>query len=71
MFYTDNIDVVLKRSKYGQQVDDIRLKQLSTWLKKRDIKFSYVYMPIWDQSYPYAIKLRREDALMFKLVHNL
>jgi hypothetical protein len=58
-------------SKFGAREDAVRLKQLTNWLNKNNIKYSLVYYPYWDRSYPTAINLRNEDALMFKLVHNL
>jgi hypothetical protein len=69
--YTDNVNVKLPLSTYGSRVDSIRLRQLTNWLKKNNIKYSYVYWPVWDTSYPSAINMRTEDALIFKLVFNL
>lgn len=71
MYHNDNIDVELKPSKYGKRVDVIRLRQLTNWLKERNVKYSLVYWPIWDRSHPSAINMRREDALAFKLANNL
>lgn len=71
MFYTDNVNVELKRSFYGSREDAIRLRQLTNWLRANNIKYSLVYVPEWDRSYPASINMRREDALIFKLVHDL
>lgn len=72
MINTDNIDVKLPEpnESYGVREARIHLKQLETWLKSRNIKYSIVYYPIWAH-YPVAINMRKEDALMFKLIHNL
>lgn len=75
MIYTDNVDVVLKRHTLypdiAQRMDIIRLKQLRNWLDNRNIKYSLVFEPLWARDYPYAINMRSEDALVFKLVHDL
>jgi len=70
-YYRDNIDVKLPMSVYSSREDSIRLRQLTNWLKKNNIKYSLVYWPVWDKSHPSAINMRTEDAIIFKLVHNL
>jgi len=49
---------------------DKNLKLYKAWLKERNMKFSFVYVPEWNP-YPAAIVLRNEDAVMFKLVFGL
>ena len=71
MYQSDNIDVELVPSGNGQRDDTIRLRQLTNWLKKNNIKYSLVYFPIWQRNNPSAINMRTEDAIIFKLVHNL
>jgi len=73
MYSTDNINVKLSKSKglNGNREDSIRLRQFTNWLKANNIKYSFVYWPVWDTTYPAAINMRTEDALLFKLVHNL
>jgi hypothetical protein len=71
MYYTDNINVELKKSEYGDRVDAIRLKQFVNWLRIRKIKYSLVYKPVWNRNHPWAINMRTDDALVFKLVFGL
>lgn len=72
MIESDNIDVKLPiPSTYDSiREGNIHRKQLVAWLKRNNIKYSLVYNPRWS-SYPTAINMRKEDALMFKIVHNL
>ena len=74
MFEKDNIDIPLQQpdsSKYfGIREAAIRLKQLRLWLDRCDIKYSLVYTPTCNY-YPASINLRKEDAVIFRLVHDL
>lgn len=65
MIYTDNTNV-----KIDVFMSDALLKKYKAWLKERNIKFSLVYTPEW-ATYPSAINLRNEDALVFKLTFGL
>ena len=73
MINTDNIDVKLpwvhtnnKEARVARQY----LKNIETWLKNNNIKYSIVYFPVWAH-FPTAINMRKEDALVFKLVYDL
>jgi hypothetical protein len=46
------------------------LKELRLWLLERNVKFSYIFVPEWS-GYPYAINMRNEDALAFRLAFDL
>jgi len=46
------------------------LKTYKAWLDERNIKYSFHYWPLW-APYPSGIRLRNEDALIFKLTFNL
>jgi hypothetical protein len=67
----DNINVKLPTPLHsGDRNAAKRLKELVFWLRERDIKYSYVFRPEWD-TYPYAINMRKEDALALSLAFDL
>lgn len=68
-FYTDNTDVYI--SSEGGRDDMLRLLEYKEWLKENNVKYSLVYLPVWSRQYPYAINMRNEDAMMFKLSFGL
>ena len=61
MHYTDNTNVLVTHN----------LKEYKEWLNENNIKYSLVYSPVWQTSFPYAINMRNEDAIMFKLRFGL
>jgi hypothetical protein len=82
MINSDNINVKLPQPNLvdGGDVREsrLRLRQLENWLKKNNIKYSIVYYPAWEPRlvptwahFPVAINMRKDDALIFKLIHNL
>lgn len=48
----------------------IKIKEYEHWLKERNIKYSFVYVPPWHDR-PSRVTLRNEDALLFKLAFGL
>lgn len=81
MIYSDNIDVDItniiteqftRRFPNGDfyRIKIIRLRQFENWLKLKNIKYSLVKKPIWNSEVTH-INMRKEDAVMFKLVFGL
>jgi hypothetical protein len=69
LYINDNINVkipLLLNSKKSA----VQLREYETWLKERNIKYTLVYVPIWDTA-PASINMRNEDALVFKMVFGL
>lgn len=67
-YLKDNIDVFIPML-HGREFD-LRLKEYETWLRERNIKYTVVYLPLWD-TVPSAINLRNEDAIIFKMVFGI
>jgi len=68
MWNTDNTNVEVNI--FPDRGGLLRLRQYTTWLDERNIKYSLVRSPEWATN-PSMINMRNEDALMFKLVFGL
>jgi 16S rRNA G527 N7-methylase RsmG len=68
MWNTDNTNIEVDI--YPDRGGNERLKQYTTWLKERNIKYNLVRVPEW-ASHPSHINMRNEDALIFKLTFGL
>lgn len=69
MIRSDNIDIRLEYF-FSDFEYNTRLKEYTTWLKDRNIKYNLVMKPLWSNR-PTDINLRNEDAVAFKLRFEL
>jgi len=70
MTYTDNTNVRIPMLFGMSREDNEQLAMFETWLKENNVKYSKVYSPQW-ANFPYALNMRNEDAIMFKLRFGL
>jgi hypothetical protein len=68
MINPDNINIEVDI--FPVRGGNARLKEYTTWLKERNIKYSLVRDPPWI-SHPSSINMRNEDAIAFKLTFGL
>lgn len=68
-YRNDNINVRISVF-LNNKKSETRLKEYEAWLKERNVKYTLVYVPIWDTT-PASINMRNEDALIFKMVFGL
>ncbi len=65
MIRRDNTDVEI-----NVVFDRTLLKEYTTWLNERNIKYTLVKSPIWVEI-PSAINMRNEDAIIFRLTFGI